>query len=204
MELVPSPHDLSRPCREAHHFGLARKYYALTGKKSVVVKDDEFEQIMVEKGLPSKLLVLCRTDQQEAMIELFKKEFSQKEYLIKGKSPSIVRGDRGWYMEILHPEVTKGHGLLRMCKHLAVPIKQCIAFGDADNDYEFLYLAGRGFAMKNARKIAKHIADEVIKYSNDNDGVIRTLQRMEQDGELEFPSGNNAESLLKALLSKLR
>ena len=41
--------------------------------------------------------------------------------------------------------------------------------------------------MKNGRDSVKEIADEVIDFTNNEDGVRKTLQRMEQDGELFFP-----------------
>lgn len=62
-----------------------------------------------------------------------------------------------------------------------------LAFGDGDNDLEFLQLAGWGVAMKNAREVVKETADEVCEWSNDEDGVIRTLQQYELEGKLYFP-----------------
>ena len=59
-----------------------------------------------------------------------------------------------------------------------------MAFGDGDNDAEFLSVAGFGFAMKNARDNVKELADSVTEWTNDEDGVIRTLQNLEEAGRL--------------------
>ena len=80
----------------------------------------------------------------------------------------------------------KGAGLERLCRELlAVPLSAVVAFGDGDNDVEFLTLAGRGIVMKNGRRVAKEVADEMTKYTNNEDGVVRTLLEMEQQGLLD-------------------
>ena len=45
-------------------------------------------------------------------------------------------------------------------------------------------MAGFGFAMKNARDNVKELADSVTEWTNDEDGVIRTLQNLEEAGRL--------------------
>ena len=120
------------------------------------------------------------------MIRAFETELAKEPYLINGKPATIVRGHLGWFLEVLHPDVNKGNGLQNMCKHLNVPIDRCLAFGDGDNDIEFLQMAGRGYAMKNAREVVKNIADQVLEYTNDQDGVIRTLQALEEQNCLIF------------------
>jgi hydroxymethylpyrimidine pyrophosphatase-like HAD family hydrolase len=40
--------------------------------------------------------------------------------------------------------------------------------------------------MKNGRDVVKAVGDEVIDYTNDEDGVLKTLQRMEAEGKLIF------------------
>merc|ERR1712113_223179 len=141
---------------------------------------------MGKKGLPSKQLVLCQNDQQDDMIESFEKTLNTKDFLIEGKAPHIVRGSMGWFLEILHPEVNKGGGLKAMCDHLGIPLSNVVAFGDGDNDLEFIEMAGCGVAMKNARDVLRTVADEIIEFTNDEEGVVKTLQRLEKDGNLMF------------------
>ena len=59
--------------------------------------------------------------------------------------------------------VDKGSALQQLCDHLNIPIQGTIAFGDGENDKEFLAAAGLGCAMKNARPAAKSAANVVIE-----------------------------------------
>ena len=157
------------------HCTLTDLYTELTGSQVQHVADD-FARAMMDQGLPSKMLVLCPTDQQAAMMAAFYPVFDQK--------ATIVHGSIGWFLEVLHPDVCKGQGLRRMCQHLDVDIQRVVAFGDGDNDLEFIQFAGRGIVMKNGRDVVKQVADEVIDFTNDEEGVRRTLQRMQQNGQL--------------------
>jgi Cof subfamily protein (haloacid dehalogenase superfamily) len=176
--------DIYADPREAIHHELVDRYRELTGSKTICVEDN-FEQAM-KQGLPSKQLVLCRNEQQDDMMEAFENELAKSEYLIDGKRTHIVRGNLGWFLEILHPDVCKGHGLKKMCEYLKIPIEECISFGDGDNDYEFLQFSGRSYVMKNGRDVVKKIADEVLEYTNDEDGVVKTLLKLESEGCLVF------------------
>ena len=60
------------------------------------------------------------------------------------------------------------------------------AFGDGDNDIEFIEKAGLGIAMKNARETLKVVADEITEHTNVEDGAIRALQRLESEDKLLF------------------
>jgi hydroxymethylpyrimidine pyrophosphatase-like HAD family hydrolase len=53
-----------------------------------------------------------------------------------------------------------------MCALLNISVDDVVAFGDGENDVEFLSIAGKGIAMKNARETAKKAADQVIPYTN--------------------------------------
>lgn len=61
--------------------------------------------------------------------------------------------------------VDKGVALGLLCNHLQIPIENTVAFGDGENDKEFLSAAGVGCAMKNARPAAKNAANIVIDVS---------------------------------------
>ena len=69
-------------------------------------------------------------------------------------------------MEFLAAGASKGDGLLRLCRAIDVPVESTVAFGDGENDKEFLELAGLGVAMKNACPLAKKAAGRVIEVTN--------------------------------------
>ena len=58
--------------------------------------------------------------------------------------------------------VSKGSGLERLCRLLEIPVSQCIAVGDADNDIPMLRAAGLGVAMGNAPGHVKSAADRIV------------------------------------------
>lgn len=170
--------------KEPYQFEFCQAYIDLTGSKTQFVTDSF--KAATTKGPPSKQLVYCKVEDQANMISAYETELAKEPFLINGKRAHIVRGQPGWFLEVMHPEVCKGNGLKKMCAQLNIPLEQCLAFGDGDNDKEFLQLAGKGFAMKNAGDDVKQCADEVLKFTNDEDGVAKTLTTMEEEGCLVF------------------
>lgn len=76
----------------------------------------------------------------------------------------IIRGSPSpFFVEFLLPGVTKGSALSKLCDHMGMSTSACLAFGDGENDAEFLAVAGIGCAMKNARPAAKEAADIVLE-----------------------------------------
>ena len=57
-----------------------------------------------------------------------------------------------------------------------------VAFGDGDNDVEFLRYAGWGVAMKNGGMMAKSAANDITESSNDEDGMALYLENLEEVG----------------------
>lgn len=89
------------------------------------------------------------------------------------------------HIEFLHPTVNKGRSLKRLCQEtLRMDMKDVASFGDNHNDEDMLRLTGKGVAMKNAKDFIKDAADEVCQWSNDEDGVARTLESLLDSGAL--------------------
>ena len=81
------------------------------------------------------------------------------------------------YLELLHPEVSKGAALRRIAHMLGVARDEVIAFGDSHNDLDMLAFAGVGVAMGNASAEVKALAD-LITDSNEDDGIATALERL--------------------------
>ena len=58
--------------------------------------------------------------------------------------------------------VSKGAGLQRLCALLGIPVAECIAVGDADNDLPMFRASGLGIAMGNAAEHIKTAAGLVV------------------------------------------
>lgn len=169
-------HEIYAQINEEWNLEATKKYSKLTGVKFTYCEDN-YEGAM-KHGLPSKLLVLC----QEADIDTIYQKIQQE----IGEQAKVIRGSPPFFVEILEKEVCKGNGLELLCKKLNVPLDECIAFGDGDNDIEFIEKSGLGIAMKNARETVKAVADMVTDHTNSNDGAIQMLQRLESDNKLIF------------------
>ena len=167
----------AQPISESHRHS-TRRYTELTGTPIKPV-DDNYEDLL-SKDLPSKLLVFCEEDTIDDLTEKLTTELNNEAHVIRGSPP--------FFVEVLNKEVCKGHGLERMCEQLQIGLDETIAFGDGDNDIEFVECAGRGIAMKNARETLKKVADDITKWTNGEDGVVRTLAEMERQGLLQLVS----------------
>jgi Cof subfamily protein (haloacid dehalogenase superfamily) len=159
------------------HWELTALYSKLTGSVINHV-EDAFESLLSEGKLPSKLLILFDEKHIEEAKSAFGKEF--------GSEANIMCGAFDWFVEVLNPNVTKGHGLEKMCAKLGIPLEQVVAMGDGNNDLEFLQMAGKGIAMKNGKDAVKKAADEVMEWTNEQLGVMKTLKNMDRKGLLCF------------------
>ena len=98
------------------------------------------------RALPTKML---ETDDVDATLDTLLREG------LPAGVASLVRGTPPFFVEVLHPSVSKGDGLRRLWLCLDVPTEVVVAFGDGDNDIEFLQTAGLGVAMANARPTSR-------------------------------------------------
>lgn len=79
--------------------------------------------------------------------------------------------------EVTPMGVTKGNGLLTLCKIAGIDREDTVAFGDSTNDASALHAAGFAVAVENAVPELKEIADAVT-LTNDHDGVAKFIDRM--------------------------
>ena len=135
----------------AEHNELLQRYATLTGKQQIrVTSYSEAEAIEA----PAKILLM--TNDADRLLEAVRTSLPPTMFHVIRGSPSP------FFVEFLTPGVSKGYGLMRMCEARGVALGDVVAFGDGDNDDEFLRAAGRGVAMRNAQSLAKAAADEVI------------------------------------------
>ena len=76
--------------------------------------------------------------------------------------------------------VSKGTGLERLCGLLNIPLRSCIAVGDADNDLPMLYAAGLGVAMGNAPDYVKTAAGRIVS-DQDHGGCTEAIMMLFDD-----------------------
>eukprot|EP00928_Gymnodinium_smaydae_P048859 TRINITY_DN32725_c0_g1_i1.p1 TRINITY_DN32725_c0_g1~~TRINITY_DN32725_c0_g1_i1.p1 ORF type:complete len:524 (+),score=74.41 TRINITY_DN32725_c0_g1_i1:136-1707(+) len=171
--------DIYVACKHEKHVALTKRYAELVG-----VSAHKHVQSYAEaqaRGLAFKLLIMTG----EAILD---ETLASLRKLLSADMIKLVRGSPPWFIECLNPATDKGAGLVKMCAALNVPLAKVVAFGDGDNDLEFLSAAGLGVAMLNAPMNVQDVADRVTERTNDDDGVAATLMALEASGELFLPA----------------
>lgn len=163
--------DIHVVCQTDDHVALTHDYAALTGVAAHVYQKTYDEAIA--RGLPYKMLIMTR--EIDSTLDAARAALPTSDV-------HLIRGTPPFFVECLHPAVNKGEGLRRLCGALSIPPSEVVAFGDGDNDLEFIKLAGLGMAMANARQVLKDAADCVVEFDNDNDGVARALRKLMLEG----------------------
>ena len=83
---------------------------------------------------------------------------------------------KGWFLTILNPKGDKAHALIKVMEYLKRDTKDVTVFGDSVNDIGMFKIAGTSVAVANALDEVKAVADVVLPYSNDDDGVAKYLK----------------------------
>ncbi len=78
--------------------------------------------------------------------------------------------------EIVAPDVSKATGVRELLDYYQIPSEKLLAVGDAENDLPMFRIAGHAAAMKNAEEDIKKHADEVTRFTNDEDGLYLFLK----------------------------
>lgn len=90
--------------------------------------------------------------------------------------PLTVLRSGDCFIDVMHPEATKGNALGRLAESLGVERSDVIAIGNYYNDVEMIRFAGLGIAMDNSPDDVKRAAD-FVTVSNNEDGVSLALAR---------------------------
>lgn len=79
-------------------------------------------------------------------------------------------------LELSPKNVTKGTGLLSLCRHVGIDPKETISVGDAENDVDAFRVSGFGIAMGNAPDQVKAQAD-FVTLDNAHDGCALAIEK---------------------------
>ena len=78
------------------------------------------------------------------------------------------------FLDVIPPTGGKDLGMDAILDHFGIPVENCMAFGDGENDLSMLVHAGIGVAMGTASDAVKAQADYAAP-SVDEDGIAHTL-----------------------------
>jgi len=118
--------------------------------------------LFIEKGYTSgKVLFYTDDEKREQMLKEVK--------AITGDNYEVICSNKE-HIDVMAKGVSKGNGLLILCKHLGIDIEKTICFGDETNDLSMLKIAGLGAATSNGNPDVLNEADVVLP-SCDEGGV---------------------------------
>lgn len=94
------------------------------------------------------------------------------------KVPGITTTKSDMYnIEIVGSGVSKGKALEFLANYYSIPMEQCIAVGNDENDESMIKVAGLGVAVCNAREILKKSADYITRTDNNNGAVGEVIEK---------------------------
>ena len=102
----------------------------------------------------------------------------EQEHLLLDRAPHLKT--TRWhpnFLDVIPPTGGKDLGMDAILDHFGIPLENCMAFGDGENDLSMLIHAGIGVAMGTASGAVKAQADYTAP-SVDEDGIARTLSHL--------------------------
>lgn len=114
-----------------------------------------------------EVFIICKDNDDREIIKAQTDKISGIQY--------CLLADR--FLEITQNGTDKGTALELLCNHLRIKPDKVIAFGDGENDLQFLNKAGTAVAMGNATDSVKAQAD-IITDTNNNQGVLKALKNL--------------------------
>lgn len=114
-----------------------------------------------------EVFIICKDNDDREIIKAQTNKISGIQY--------CMLADR--FLEITKKGTDKGTALELLCNHLKIELNKVIAFGDGENDLQFLNKAGTAVAMGNATDSVKAQAD-IITDTNNNQGVLKALKNL--------------------------
>lgn len=112
-----------------------------------------------------EVFIICKDNDDREIIKAETDKISGIQY--------CMLADR--FLEITKNRTDKGTALEMLCNHLKIKLDKVIAFGDGENDLQFLNKAGTAVAMGNASDSVKAQAD-IITETNNKQGVLKALK----------------------------
>ncbi|MBM7867222.1 Cof-type HAD-IIB family hydrolase [Heliobacterium gestii] len=88
-----------------------------------------------------------------------------------------ITNSHDYFIEILHPEVSKGAALAQLAASLSIDQSEVMAIGDNHNDLSMIRWAGQGVFVANAPEALHREADYVTRARNSM-GVLEALNRL--------------------------
>jgi hypothetical protein len=118
------------------------------------------------EGEPTKLVVVGDPEELDRLGAELRARFEGRLFIAKSLP---------FFLELAHPDVSKGSGLQFVADRLGFACEGTVAFGDGENDIELVDWAGFAVAVGNAHPAVKTRADLVCP-SAEEEGVAQVIE----------------------------
>ncbi|EKN66670.1 hypothetical protein BABA_14472 [Neobacillus bataviensis LMG 21833] len=125
------------------------------------------EEIPKDFLLP-KVMFIDDPERLDKIIAAIPNSFKEKYTMVKSTP---------FFLEILHPSVSKGNAVKQLAEKLGIKREEVICIGDGENDLSMVEYAGCGVAMGNAVQSVKAAA-EFQTFSNNENGVAYAIEKL--------------------------
>jgi Cof subfamily protein (haloacid dehalogenase superfamily) len=115
---------------------------------------------------PTKLVIVGDPDALDALGASLRARFDGRLFIAKSLP---------YFLELAHPDVSKGSGLQFVAERLGFTRDETVAFGDGENDLELVDWAGYAVAVENAHPVVKARADLVCPPAAE-EGVAQVIE----------------------------
>jgi Cof subfamily protein (haloacid dehalogenase superfamily) len=115
---------------------------------------------------PTKLVVVGNPEKLDVLGASLRASFHERLFIAKSLP---------FFLELAHPDVSKGSGLQFVADLLGFTREETVAFGDGENDLELVDWAGYAVAVENAHPVVKARSDFVCPSAED-EGVAQVVE----------------------------
>jgi len=147
------------------------------GISSIYVLDDALNALSFLDGLEKITIEYDKTYVDEIQNRIKRIEDYEMISSFSFLSEAGKNGEKLAVTEINRKGITKGSGLIEICRNLNIDLKETIAIGDSENDLPMMKTAGFSIAMGNSSLTTKENADFVTKDIMD-DGVLFAVEKL--------------------------
>lgn len=164
--------SITEYCREndinlfwKYHEWIYGAYVNEMGRESTKLYTNYSDGLLPQDSLPNAACIICDKKQYQNIKETFKDK--------------VDMCDGGWLVyDINKKGVSKIDGLKAACAYLNISLKECVGFGDSENDLEMIKACGLGICMGNGQQVLKDNCDYITDNVQD-DGIYNALKKFE-------------------------
>jgi len=159
-------------------------YTVLCGNEGLYIEDQKGMEL-IKKYFPGdvpmtkvdSLLDVKSRISKVNMFDMANAEANSYEHFKKYEIENVSITPSGFYwLDIMNKDVNKGVAIKKAQSRFNISYDETMVFGDYLNDLEMMESAMYSYAMKNGHDKVKQVANFETKYTNDENGVIKTIR----------------------------